>query len=317
MMNALYLVLRVGVVLGVLGLLTARASPQQGERQVGETVPPREDAAELQAQEEAAEGQEVEDEASQAYRLGPGDVLDIAVYDEPDLSRLFTIQHGGEITFPLLGEVQVSGLTVNEARQLLEELLKKDYLVDPHITIKVKEFQSQWVTLVGEVVRPGKYYLDGPTTLLDLLTEAGGFTTQASGEVIISRLDDVVGNGDSTRHISLSRDMSPEQQKTALALLLENRDLVTVSSQASIYISGEVRNPGSYPLTAGLTVLKAVSLSGGLDKFGSKGKVEILRKTANGKSQRIKVDLEEIEKGEKPDVPLAPGDIVKVGKRVF
>jgi polysaccharide export outer membrane protein len=111
--------------------------------------------------------------------------------------------------------------------------------------------------------------------------------------------------------------MSAEQQKAALSMVIEAGDLVTVSSQAFIYISGEVKSPGSYPLTAGLTVLKAVSLSGGLGKFGSKGKVEILRKNGTGKSERIKVDLGDIEKGKKPDVPLAPGDIVKVGKRVF
>jgi polysaccharide export outer membrane protein len=244
-------------------------------------------------------------------------VLEVFVYGEPDLSRLVTIQHGGEISFPLIDEVQVDGLTLQEIQQILEELLGKDFLVDPQVSVKVKEYQSQWVTLVGEAARPGKYYLNGPTTLLEILTEAGGFTNQASGVVILSRLNGAFDDGEATRRVSLSRDMSAAQQKAALSLILNHGDLVTVSAQSSFYISGEVKNPGSYPLTAGLTVLKAVSLSGGLAKFGSKGKVEILRKNGAGKPERIKVDLGDIEKGKKPDVPLAPGDIVKVGKRIF
>ena len=82
------------------------------------------------------------------------------------------------------------------------------------------------------------------------------------------------------------------------------------------FISGEVRKPGSYPISAGLTVLKAVSLAGGLSKFGAKGKVEILRKTRKG-TERLKVDLGDIESGKKPDVLIEAEDIIKVGKRVF
>ena len=111
--------------------------------------------------------------------------------------------------------------------------------------------------------------------------------------------------------------MSVLEQKTALALNLVTNDLITISSQAFFYISGEVKKPGSYPLTAGLTVLNAVSLGGGLSKFGSAGKVEIIRKNGSGKPERIKVDLKDIEKGKEPDIPLIAGDIVKVGKRIF
>jgi polysaccharide export outer membrane protein len=267
-------------------------------------------------QEDVEENQEAGG-ATQAYRVGAGDVLDVSVYDEPNLSRLFTIQHDGELSFPLIGEVAVSGKTVEEVRQLLVELLEKDFLVNPQVTVKVKEFNSKWVNLVGEAVRPGKYYLDGTTTLLELLTEAGGFTPHASGEVIVSRLDGAFEDGDSTRRVWLSRDMSPTEQKSALSMHLASGDLITIATQAFVFISGEVRNPGSYPLTSGLTVLKMVSLSGGLGKFGSKGKVEILRKNGDGKPEKIKVDLSDIENGKKPDVPLVAGDIVKVGKRIF
>jgi polysaccharide biosynthesis/export protein len=253
------------------------------------------------------------------YRVGPGDVLEVEVYDDPDLSGLVTIQHGGEISFPLLGDVPVNGLTAKEVRETLTRLLAKDYLVDPQVAVRVKEHRSQWITLVGEVVRPGKYFLQGSKTLLELLTEAGGFTPQASGEVVVSRPDAPEAQerpGSGPVRIFLSPDQPPAQQKAALSLQLGNGDIVTATSTQFFYVSGEVKNPGSYPITPGLTVLKAVSVAGGLTRFGSKGKVEILRKVAS-ETERIKVDLGDIEGGKKPDVPLEPEDIIKVGKRVF
>jgi polysaccharide export outer membrane protein len=260
------------------------------------------------------------------YRVGPGDVLEVEVYDDPDLSGLVTIQHGGEMSFPLLGDVNVNGLTVKEVRERLTELLAKDYLVDPQVTVKVKEHRSQWITVVGEVQRPGKYFLQGSKTLLEVLTEAGGFTPQASGEVVVSRPEaglpgEGAGEGESgasePARVFLSPDQPPAQQKSALALKLASGDIVTATSTQFFYVSGEVKNPGSYPITPGLTVLKAVSVAGGLTKFGSKGKVEILRKAKGSDAKRIKVDLGDIEGGKKPDVPLAAEDIIKVGKRVF
>jgi polysaccharide export outer membrane protein len=260
---------------------------------------------------------------TEAYRVGAGDVLEVDVYDDPDLSGLVTIQYAGEISFPLLGDVPVEGMTVKQVQEKLTQLLAKDYLVDPQVMVRVKEHRSQWVTVVGEVARPGKYYLQGTKTLLDLLTEAGGFTTEASGEVIVSRLDQPLirgsedNGGEDSIRVVLSPEQSAAQQKEALSLALSNGDIVTATSTQFFFISGEVKNPGSFPITPGLTVLKAVSLAGGLSKFGGKGKVEILRKLSNGETQRIKVDLGDIEGGKKPDVPLEAQDIIKVGKRVF
>ncbi len=256
------------------------------------------------------------------YRVGPGDVLEVEVYDDPDLSGLVTVQHGGEISFPLLGDVDVNGLTSREVRDALTRLLAKDYLVDPQVAVRVKEHRSQWITMVGEVVRPGKYFLQGSKTLLELLTEAGGFTPHASGEVVVSRPDGSAhpeedNGGSGSVRILLSPDQPTAQQKAALSLPLGNGDIVTATSTQFFYVSGEVKNPGSFPITPGLTVLKAVSVAGGLTKFGSKGKVEILRKAGEGDTQRIKVDLGDIEGGKTPDVPLEPEDIIKVGKRVF
>jgi polysaccharide biosynthesis/export protein len=278
------------------------------------------DLARAQDTAEMAQGPVATDDV---YRVGPGDVLEVEVFDDPDLSGLVTIQHGGEIAFPLLGELKVEGLTVKQVQKTLTELLAKDYLVNPQVSVRVKDHRSQWVTVVGEIVRPGKYFLQGEKTLLDLLTEAGGFTSQASGEVMVSRseLPAPAGNDggapEETVRVFLSPEQPPAQQKEALSLRLKNGDIVTATSTQMFYVSGEVKNPGSYPITPGLSVLKAVSVAGGLTKFAGKGKVEILRKLPSGETKRVRVDLDDIEGGKKPDVPLEAEDIIKVGKRVF
>ncbi len=295
---------------------TAQPHQGNGSTEVEEAHLEPETTAEPEAETTAETDTDV-GTANEVYRVGPGDVLDVIVYGEDELTRLVTVQHGGEISFPLIGEVQVGGLTLKEVRQQIRELLARDYLIDPQVTVKVKEFLSQWVTLVGEIARPGKYYITGPKTLLDLLTESGGFTSQASGELVVTRLGGVFDDGSTVRRVWLSRSMGADEQRVILALTLASNDLVTVPAQESIYVTGEVNNPGSFPLKDRLTVLQAVSLAGGLSKFGSKGKVEILRKRRGGEPERIKVDLGDIENGKKPDVPLVPGDMVKVGKRMF
>ncbi len=123
------------------------------------------------------------------YQVGPGDVLEITVYDNPELSRIPTVQTNGAITYPLLGEIQVAGLTVSEVQRKITNLLAKDYLVNPQVEVKVREYQSQWVSVVGELNSPGRKPLRGRTRLIDVLTEAGGFTPRASGEVLITRTE--------------------------------------------------------------------------------------------------------------------------------
>ncbi len=108
-------------------------------------------------------------EPSEVYRVGPGDILQVTVHDTKDLRRtLATVQHGGDISFPLLGKIPVSGLSIAEVQDRLEELLSKDSPGNPQIEVKMKEYRSQWVAVSGEVARPGKYYLTGRKTLHEL-----------------------------------------------------------------------------------------------------------------------------------------------------
>jgi polysaccharide export outer membrane protein len=252
------------------------------------------------------------------YEVGAGDVLEVTVFGNDDLSRICTVQTDGSISFPLLGQVQVAGLTVAEIQRKLTNLLEKDYLVKPQVEVKVREYQSQFVSVVGEVNSPGRKPLRGRTRLIDLLTEAGGFRPTASGDVIIARTDGGFAEGQRSLAVRITRSSSPSMQDLVnLELPLRNGDIVTALPKAFVTVDGEVSRPGRYPIEADLTVTGAVSLAGGLTRFGSSNVK--LRRTdpESGRVTIVEVDLKDVRNGKKPDVPLLPNDVISVSRRVF
>jgi polysaccharide biosynthesis/export protein len=252
------------------------------------------------------------------YQVGPGDVLEILVYGNEDLSRIPTVQTNGAITVPLLGDVQVAGLTVAEVQQTITSRLAKDYLVNPQVEVKVREFRSQFVSVVGEVNAPGRQPLRGRTRLIDALIEAKGFTTHASGEVMITRREGGFEGGASSITLRISSSGAPSAQDTInLELPLKNGDIITASPKFFVTVDGEVNKPSRYAIEADLTVTGAISLAGGLTRFGSN--TVKLRRTdpQTGKVSVVEVDLKDVRNGKKPDVPLLPNDVISVGRRVF
>ena len=120
------------------------------------------------------------------YRVGIGDVIDVAVFQGDEISGEFPVESSGAITYPLLGTVFVAGMTVPEVTNLLEKLLEKDYYVDVQLQVEVENYHSKPVTVLGEVARPGTYYLEGQTSLHKILAEAGGLIEddRAVGDLI-------------------------------------------------------------------------------------------------------------------------------------
>jgi polysaccharide export outer membrane protein len=250
------------------------------------------------------------------YAVGPGDILEVSVIDNDNLSRLPTVQTNGAITFPLLGEVQVAGLTVAEIQRKLTNLLEKDYLVKPQVEVKVREFNSQYVSVVGEVNNPGRKPLRGRTRLIDALLESGGFKATASAEVMITRTDGEFEGGRKSITVRISSQATLQDQIN-LELPLKNGDIITALPKSFVTVDGEVNRPGRYAIEADLTVTGAVSLAGGLTRFGS-GSVKLRRtEPETGKVTILEVDLKDVRNGKKPDVPLLPNDVVSVPRRVF
>jgi polysaccharide export outer membrane protein len=255
--------------------------------------------------------------SSPEYRVGPGDVLEVNVLDNAEVSRTPTVQTNGMVVLPLLGEVEVGGLTVPEIQRKLTTLLARDYLVNPQVEVKVKEYQSQFVTVVGEVNSAGRKPLRGRTRLVDLLVEAGGFTPRASGDIVITRLEGTFDGGAKTLHMRLSGGALTPQDQVNLEVVLRNGDLITASQKYYVTVEGEVNKPGRYPIEGELTVTGAVSTAGGLTRFGSTG-VKVRRvDPQSGQTRIIEVDLKDVRNGKKPDLALLPNDVITVSRRLF
>ena len=250
------------------------------------------------------------------YEIGAGDVLEINVFGNDDLSRVPTVQTNGAISFPLLGEVQVAGLTIAEVKRKITNLLEKDYLKNPQVEVKVKDYQSQYVSVVGEVNNPGRKPIRGRMRLLDALLESGGFRASSSGEVMITRTDGGFDDGKKSITVRISASATIQDQIN-LGLPLKNGDIVSALPKSYVTVDGEVTKPGRYAIEADLTVTGAVSLAGGRTRFGS-GDVKLRRTDPEtGKVSIIEVDLKDVQNGKKPDVPVLPNDVVTVSRRVF
>lgn len=255
--------------------------------------------------------------ASDDYVVGPGDVLDIAVQDNADLTRAVTVQTDGGIVLPLVGEVRVAGLSVVEIQRKLTTLLERDFLVNPQVQVSVRDYQSQSVIVLGEVNNPGRKPLRGRTRLIDVLIDAGGFKPASSGEVVITRSEGAFTGGTDTLRLRFGGGAMSLQDRVNLEVLLRHGDLVNVLPKQQVTIEGEVARPGRHPIEADTTITAAISSAGGVTRFGSE-RVKIRRVDPDsGKTEILEVDLKAIRNGKKPDVLVRPNDVVSVPRRRF
>jgi polysaccharide export outer membrane protein len=251
------------------------------------------------------------------YRVGAGDVLAVTVVGHQDLSVSPTVQPDGTIFLPLVRNVPVAGLTLAEIQRKLTNLLEKDYLVDPSVNVEIKEYQSQYVVVLGEVNEPGRKALRGETRLVDALVEAKGFKPNSSTELTITRMEGTFATGERTLRIRLSGSEMTPQDQVNLSIPLRHGDVITVLGLSRVTVQGEVNRPGLFPTDGQLTVTGAIALAGGRTRFGS-GNVQVRRPGADGESGEIfDVDLGDVSKGEAEDLRLEPGDVVTVPRRRF
>jgi polysaccharide export outer membrane protein len=294
--------------IATLALLALLLAPAPGLAPPGGQAPPPADVPPAGAPAAPA--------AAGDYEVGPGDVLEVNVFGNEDLSRIPTVQTNGAVSLPLLGEVQVAGLTVAEVQRKITNLLAKDYLVNPQVEVKVKDYQSQYVSVVGEVNTPGRKPIRGRMRLIDALLESGGFKATASADVQITRTDGTFDDGQRTIRVRIS-SAATLQDQINLELPLKNGDIITALPKAYVTVDGEVNKPGRYAIEADLTVTGAVSLAGGLTRFGSSG-VKVRRTDPRtGSVTILEVDIKDVRNGKKPDVPLQPNDVISVSRRIF
>ena len=247
------------------------------------------------------------------YVVGVGDVLEVTAYQEDEISGEFSVEVGGSITFPLLGSVSVAGMTVAEIAGVLESLLEKDFYVDVQLKVVVGVFTSQPVTLLGEVTKPGTYYLEGRTTLSELLSEAGGLKSSAGPILELRRTAPVPGEGLPPPMVFSTAKLSTGEAGRDVEL--RSGDVLYVSAKKLFFITGEIARPGQYEISLGLTLLQAISQAGGTGKFASQA-IEVHRDVA-GEKQILNFDLSHIRKGKTSDPAVLAGDVLIVKRRFF
>lgn len=246
------------------------------------------------------------------YVLGPRDIITVTVYGEPQLSGDYEIGEDGSVRFPLINAVVVGGLAPQAAAEKLERLLEKDYFVDAQLSLTVKEFRSYAVNVIGEVKQPGRKFLKGPLTVLEVITEAGGLTTEAGDVITLQRPESMGKTGVYTIKVEdLIAGTSTRMQMRVLP-----GDSLTINPKSYFYIQGEVAKPGKYEIAPDTTLLKAIALAGGFGKFANEKDIELHRETGRDK-EILKINYRAIKSQKEEDILLLPSDTLIINRRIF
>jgi polysaccharide biosynthesis/export protein len=228
-----------------------------------------------------------------ADNLGPGDTVHVTVFQQPDLTTDARISDGGTITMPLIGAVKVSGHTTREAADAIAAALKDgQYLKSPQVAVALTTVRSRQVSMLGLILHPGRYPLeDSRAKLPDLIAAAGGIAAGGSESVTVIR------DGKPQSVNALAKDFE-----------LKNGDTIYVDRAPVFYIYGEVLHAGAYPVKAGMTVMQAISIGGGITPRGSENRVKLRRAEPDGKTREYDAKLVDV---------IRPDDVIFVKESLF
>ncbi|MCD6516684.1 MAG: polysaccharide biosynthesis/export family protein [Candidatus Aminicenantes bacterium] len=258
-----------------------------------------------------------QEERSLEYKIGPQDLLEIAVFGLDEMNKTVRVSEDGNITLPLLGEIEVKDLTKSQLEQRLARLLEEKYLQNPQVTIFIREYQSKRVSILGAVSEPGRYELLGRQTLLHMIAQAGGMTNEAGDEIIVVREKE----DGTSKSLRISIDDLVLKGDPSLNIPLEPGDIVNVPIDmvVHIYVFGQVNSPGAIEVKKSNlpTLIQAIAQAGGFSERAAKGRVVIKRKNEEGVDEEIKVNVKAVMRGSKEDIQLEENDIVFVPETIF
>jgi polysaccharide biosynthesis/export protein len=288
------------------------------------------------------------DSVASEYRIGTDDVLELNVFDAPELNRTLRVSAAGDISTPLTGEVQAAGLSARELENVLESKLRA-YMNEPHVGVFVVSVESHPVSVLGEVNKPGVFQIRQPKTLLEMLSMAQGLADDAGDKVLVMRgsgFDSVAGPGNSSGGQSFSKQLGGDYSAASetvhdslahpgtvavdLKLLLDSGDpaynvpvypgdIVKVTKAGIVYVVGGVKKPGGFAMRTNeeMSLLKAIALAEGVNESAAKSRTRIIHTDEiSGRRFETPVDLGKVLAGKLPDVPLKPADIVFVPRSV-
>jgi polysaccharide export outer membrane protein len=239
-------------------------------------------------------------------RLGTGDLLEMGVYNVPELATKARVSSNGDVYLPLIDYVHVAGLSTEEAQALIEKRYAEGgFLKDPHIALFVDEYASQGASVLGEVGKPGVYPVLGQQRLLDLISSAGGFTDKAGRTITVTHRN----QPDKPVTLSLGRNVADNPDSN---IDVFPGDTVVVRKADVVYVVGDVGRPSGFLMDVeNLTVLKAIALAGGTNRTAKLNATTIIRKGPNGITE-TPVQLKKILQAKAQDIPMRPDDILFV-----
>jgi polysaccharide biosynthesis/export protein len=235
------------------------------------------------------------------YRVGPGDLLRVNVFDHPELASDLRVSQSGNLTFPLLGQLAVAGQSTHEIESaLIQGLAGGGFVRGPQVSVLVIDYQSQKISVMGQVTRPGQYALTASQHVLDLLAEAGGVVNMiAADDATLIRHDGEHVPIDLVAMFAGDPRQNPE---------VGAGDTIYVPRAPQFYIYGEVQRPGVYRLERRMTVSQAISAGGGLTPKGSERRVVVKRRDAAGKERKVSVSTSDL---------LQPDDVLMIKQGLF
>ena len=251
------------------------------------------------------------------YLIGVSDVLAIKVFNEEQMTNKYTVDTDGSITFPLIGRFQVGGKTTRQIEEDLTRALQPDWLKRAQVSVEIAQYRSRSIYVLGEVRTPGRYNIEGPMTLLEVIANAGSTTASASNTIIVQRYKDGLAaavaaptTAGDTRWAEVTRINLDDLREGKLSanLLLQDSDMIIVPPAERVYVSGMVKTPGSFVIRPGMTVRQAIAEAGGIAERGSTRGIKIIRKDDKGREVEIDAKMSDLVK---------PNDTIRVRQRLI
>jgi len=241
-----------------------------------------------------------------ALRLEAGDLVEVGVYNVPELTTKARVSSNGEIYLPLIDYIHVADLTAEEAEGVIQKRLSDGgFVKNPHVTLFVDQYASQGASVLGEVAKPGVYPVPGQQRLFDVISAAGGFTEKAGRSIQVTHRD----QPDQPITVPLSRNVTDNPESNIPIL---PGDTIIVRKADLVYVVGDVGRPSGFLMDSGhLTVLQAIALAGGTGRTADLGAARIIRKGPGGITE-TSVELKKILRAKAPDITMQADDILFV-----
>ena len=252
--------------------------------------------------------------SDQDYKIGPDDLLDISVNEDEKFSKTVKVSSQGNIKLPLIGILKVNGLTAIKLEREIENLLSEQYIYDPHVTVIIKEYRNQRISVMGAVVKPGTYDLTGQATVSDALVMTGGLREDAGPFLFLSRSSGTGGQKPNTFVISLEDLLLNRETDSNLALM--HGDVINIPVAGKVFVGGAVRNPGGFSLAKRMTLSQAITLAQGLTPKAKGSVTRIFRYSQYPEKKTEKeiliANVTAIQSGKEQDMYLKENDVIFV-----